>query len=89
MPASMRTSSIRDYIGNRLIALGASPDQNLMESLLLRDGVYCGHRFQRGDWQAVWFVEEAEIKFFLDDGSLAQKIQTSQIPEPPIERQAA
>lgn len=34
------------------------------ESVMIRDGMYCGHRFACGNLSAVWFFEEAEVKIF-------------------------
>ena len=34
------------------------------ETALIRDGQYCGHRFQSGKISAVWFLEESEVKIF-------------------------
>lgn len=89
MEATSKTSLIRDYIAMRLESLGARADSNLTESLLLRDGAYCGHRFQRDEFQAVWFVDEDQIKFFHADGSLADKIQTADIQHSMPQRHAA
>lgn len=32
------------------------------ESILIRDGYYCGRRFDAGLCEAVWFLEEDEVK---------------------------
>lgn len=88
MEATSRTSLIRQYIATRLESLGALADSNLKESLLMQNGTYCGHRFQRDDLHAVWFVDEDQIKFFHADGSLADKISASKLELFP-QRQAA
>ena len=89
MESTSKTSLIREYIAMRLESLGARADSKLSESLLLRDGAYCGHRFRRGEHQADWFIEEDQIKFFLADGSLADKIQTADIQHSLPQRHAA
>ena len=89
MESNLRTTQIRQYIATRLESLGALASANLAESLLMRDGMYCGHRFRRGDFQAVWFVEEDQIKFFNANGSLADKIQASDVEVHIPSRQAA
>ena len=61
---------IRDLISQTLVSLGAPGSAVVQESLLIRAGTYCGHRFRKGDYQAVWFVEEDQIKFFNRDGRL-------------------
>ena len=42
----------------------------LAESILIRDGHYCGRRFESGGMSAVWFIEENQIKFFGKEGAL-------------------
>jgi len=37
---------------------------DLAETILIRNGVYCGRRFTHEDLVAVWFAEEAEIKVY-------------------------
>lgn len=41
-----------------------STDTDLCETVLIRDGQYCGHRFSNEDLSAVWFSEENEIKVY-------------------------
>lgn len=89
MEAHSKTTQIRLYIAMRLESLGALADSNLTESLLMRDGNYCGHRFRRGDLQAVWFVDEDQIKFYNADGTVADKTAASEIEHLAPHRQAA
>ena len=42
------------------------------ESLLLRDGLYCGRRFEAEGGHALWFVEEDQLKIFGPDGRVLQ-----------------
>ena len=32
------------------------------ESILIREGFYCGRRFEAEGWSAVWFLEEDQLK---------------------------
>jgi len=66
---------------------GASPASSVRELLLIRNGVYCGQRFKRDGFQAVWFVEEDQIKFHAPDGSLIATSKPSEIG--PIEHRVA
>lgn len=34
------------------------------ETVLIREGVYCGHRFSSGNLSAVWFFEEDQVKVY-------------------------
>lgn len=65
---------IRQSIHQWLVSLGASPQSRPHEALLIRDGNYRGHRFQRDGFEAVWFVEENEIKFFAPRVGLLETI---------------
>ena len=47
-----------------------SKDTSLCETVLVRDGVYCGHRFSCDDFSAVWFFEENQIKVYDHDRKL-------------------
>ena len=47
------------------------------ETILIRDGFYCGRCFACDNHRAIWFVEESVIKFYGTDG----KFLTSQAIE--------
>jgi len=55
----------------RFTSMGASEDLAVQETILIRDGYYCGRRLQCGDFEAIWFVEENQVKFYDADHSLA------------------
>ena len=58
------TEKIRRLAQSVLIDLGAKAgDEKLRETMLIRNGNYCGHRYRLGDFQAIWFIEEDELKF--------------------------
>ena len=76
---------IREFIRSTLVSLGARPDVKSDESLLMRNGNYCGHRISIGDFRAVWFVEEDQVKFYGPGGELLQAIKPSHV----LVRQAA
>lgn len=59
---------IRALVEQTFLGLGAAPDSTPLESILVRDGYYCGRRFDCDGMQAVWFAEENEIKFYGRDG---------------------
>lgn len=54
-------------------------DGSPIETLLLRDGLYCGRRFELGEHQAVWFIEEDQVKFYGPRGELLRSLRASQI----------
>lgn len=61
---------IRAAIGAELKELGVPDTTHLRETLLIRDGLFCGRKFQCHDHHVVWFMEENEIKIFGPDGRL-------------------
>ena len=63
-------NSVRDQVQGTLARLGAD-DTSPHETILIRDGMYCGRRFYIDDFMAVWFIEEGEIKFFDEAGAVA------------------
>jgi hypothetical protein len=70
MDSIPKTRLIRQYIRSALLQLGDPHPAPVIETLLIRDGVYCGHRFCRNDYQAVWFIEENQVKFYGPGGEL-------------------
>ncbi len=68
---------VRDLIRQMLVAKGARCDGIHEESLLIRDGAYCGHRISLDGFRAVWFVEEDQIKLFDPAGHLLTTLQPS------------
>jgi hypothetical protein len=54
----------------------------LTESILIRDEFYCGRRFQAASHQAVWFIEEDELKIYRNDGELACVLSGDQLNTP-------
>ena len=62
--------SIRVEVRSRLLQLGAAQGESLAESCLLQNNAYCGRRFMLGGFQAVWFFEENQVKFFGVEGEL-------------------
>ena len=45
-----------------------SDEVEFCESVLIRDGFYCGRRFISDAVRAVWFAEDNVIKFYGQDG---------------------
>lgn len=81
-----RPQTVRDLV-RRIFSEYAASVPELSETLLIRDGHYCGYRFCDGVTTAVWFVEEAEVKFYNASGSIARVVDLSQ--EQPVPRRAA
>jgi hypothetical protein len=65
------TQAVRERIRSCFVQLGARADQPMDETILVRAGYFCGHRFQCDGLVAVWFIEENQIKFYDREGKLA------------------
>jgi hypothetical protein len=51
----------------------------LRESILIRDEFYCGRRFHGHTHNAVWFIEEDELKVYRNSGELECVLSSEQI----------
>ena len=47
---------------------GFNPQDPIEEAILIRDGFYCGRRFRCGPLEAVWFIEEDQLKIYNQQG---------------------
>jgi hypothetical protein len=65
------TDQVRQTIRRTLAEFGAPTDAEMRETILIRDGLYCGRRFDCDGMQAIWFIEEDELKFYGLDGTVA------------------
>ncbi len=69
-------TNIADSIRNSLhafVAQEAGSDSSLTaihETILIRNGAYCGRRFGLMGFSLVWFHEEGQIKLYAPNGTL-------------------
>ncbi len=63
---------IRHAIAEQLTRFGLQRVESLHETMLIRDGLFCGRKFQAENFVVVWFIEEDEIKFFSPSGELVK-----------------
>ncbi len=88
-------AKIRNAIATELQAMGAVDVSELRETILIRDGLFCGRKFQCQGFSVVWFMEENEIKFFGPTGQLLMATTPDQCvareaqPQPAQIRRAA
>ena len=61
---------IRLVIAEQLNQFGCEAANSMGESILIRNGLFCGRKFQCAGYEVVWFIEEDEIKFFSPAGEL-------------------
>jgi hypothetical protein len=69
------TDNVRRLVTHAFAELGTPPHSELRETILIRDGGYCGRRFETDEAAAIWFVEENQLKLFRGDGTLARVVQ--------------
>jgi len=71
-----------------MMELTQEPAEHLQETILIRDGFYCGRRFQSEHMQAIWFIEEGEIKYYAVDGGVVRVSHVSEESRPRTRRVA-
>jgi hypothetical protein len=82
------TDEVRRQVMQTFGTLGVANPAEMRESILIRDGNYCGRRFEADSAAAVWFVEENELKFYRPDGSV-QTVVAPRTGERAMTRMAA
>lgn len=74
MSKATPVEKIRAAIANQLSAYGAQDVESTHETILIRNGLFCGRKFQCDRHEVVWFIEEDEIKFFGPCGDLLKAV---------------
>ena len=75
----------RNFVQSVFASMGKEGEIN--ETALIREGLYCGHRFSSGNLRAVWFFEENEIKIF-GNGRQLIRVESLEQPSQPLRRAA-
>ncbi|MFO7901835.1 MAG: hypothetical protein ACQESR_00120 [Planctomycetota bacterium] len=70
-------AEIRSLVRNRFDKAGAPMEATLEEAMLIRHGCFCGRRFHADGLQAIWFIEENQIKFYDREGSITEVLDLS------------
>ena len=78
MPHSQILEIAREFVAQIWEELGADLSRPREETIMIRDGYYCGRRFQCDGLLAVWFIEEGEVKFYDRQG---QVMRVATLPE--------
>ena len=77
-----RLDQIRSLIRRTFAEFGGLAEHAPRETMLIRDGFFCGRRFEADGLQAVWFTEENEVKFFDRTGAIVRVVGlTLEIPQ--------
>lgn len=72
MQHAQALEAVRNAVRNTFVQLGVAAGFQLHEHILLRNDVYCGRRFLAEGLQAIWFVEEDQVKIHAKDGTVAR-----------------
>src|SRR5262245_31745321 len=69
------TESVRRLVATAFEELGVDCGAELRETLLLREGNYCGRRFDLAGGHALWFFEEDQVKLYGAAGRVLRVIE--------------
>jgi hypothetical protein len=90
MPHAQLTEAVRRLVTETFARLGVDGAEAIRESILIRQGLYCGRRFETAGGYAIWFAEENQVKVFQDGGHVVDVLQlASALAAPPAQRLAA
>ena len=89
MDHSQQLDIVRRVVRRSLEANGLQAANETCETILVREGYYCGRRFHCGGHRAVWFLEEQVVKFYDSDGCFSNSIDLSNVPEDDSKDRAA
>lgn len=78
MPHVEILQSVRVAVRQTFGELGVGAEQRITESILIRHDYYCGRRFEASGVEAIWFIEENELKFYAQDGALVRVCAASE-----------
>lgn len=70
--------AVRKAVRSHFVELGADVGIQLNEHILVRNDAYCGRRFFADGLQAIWFVEEDQLKIHARDGTVAQVMSSEE-----------
>jgi hypothetical protein len=71
------STAVQNRFLQMLADQGVVSADGIRETLLIRDGFYCGRKFSMEGYSLVWFVEEDQIKVFDKENALILSTPTS------------
>ena len=74
--------AVRHQVRETLRSQGCEDLADLCETILIREGFYCGRCFTCGDQRAIWFIEEQVIKFYGPSGEFVASLSTNELSGP-------
>jgi hypothetical protein len=72
MSHAQLTESVRLLVTEIFARLEMDGARAARESILIRQGAYCGRRFETAGGYAIWFIEEGQIKVFRAGGHMIE-----------------
>jgi hypothetical protein len=78
MQNDRQTREVREHVHQVFLQHGVDKDALIEEAILIRDGFYCGRRYECESFQAIWFVEEDQLKIYNEQG-VVQKTSVTAI----------
>jgi len=84
-----RLDQIRSLICQTFAECGGATDRRPRETVLIRNGYFCGRRFEADGLHAVWFTEERELKFYDRAGALLRVVELAAAEQGAGQRKAA
>jgi hypothetical protein len=69
-----RPREIRKFVQQQFAEISPDLDRIDQETLLIRNGQYCGHRYQNDRLTAVWFLEENQLKVYDEAGHVLRVV---------------
>ena len=79
MPVESVLERIRNGIRTVMAQWSRHAGEIEQETILIQNGHYCGRRFRSSELEAVWFLEEEQLKLYHRDGSLLEVYSINQI----------
>ena len=80
MQHSQLLEAVRQHVRRTFTAQGVDDLDDCCETILIREGFYCGRRFTCDSHRAIWFVEEKVIKFYSADGEFMFSQPIGELP---------
>ena len=88
MHIAPKVELVRSLIAHAFAEMGAESEAGpVIETLLVREGIFCGRRFELDGLQAVWFMEEEQVKVYDRSGMVAAVLELD-TAEPTVRRAA-
>jgi len=88
MPHAQLIQAIRRLVVDAFSRLQPTHNAEPREMILIRDGVYCGRRFDVPECYAVWTFDEDQLELFQADGSVLSVLENVSTVEPAIRKAA-